>query len=75
MCPEENCTELGQMPILSVYSHFAGFKLSFDGYRVDESITTAISQYPTPNTKTDLHRLLKQLSSSTDTVAALLAPL
>jgi len=45
---------------------------------VDEPITTAISQYPTPNTRPDLcsfFGLVNQLSSSTDTIATLLAPL
>ena len=56
---------------------FAGFKLSSDGYQVDESITTGISQYPTPNTRTDLQSfgLVNQLSLSTDTIATFLAPL
>ena len=56
----------------------AGFRLSSDGYQVDTTITTAISQYPKPNTRTDLRSffgLVNQLSSSTDAIAALLTPL
>ena len=57
---------------------FAGFRLSSDGYQVDTTITTAILQYPKPNTRTDLRSffgLVNQLSSSTDAIAALLTPL
>ena len=57
---------------------FAGFTLSADGYRVDQSITEAISSFPTPASRTDLRSffgLANQLSASTATVAELLAPL
>ena len=46
--------------------------------QVDTTITTAILQYPKPNTRTDLRSffgLVNQLSSSTDAIAALLTPL
>ena len=33
---------------------FAGFTLSVEGYKVDHSITDAITQFPTPNNRTDL---------------------
>ena len=57
---------------------FAGFQLSTHGYQIDESITEAISKYPTPTSRTDLRSfigLVNQLSNSTNTVATLLAPL
>ena len=57
---------------------FAGFTLSADGYRIDQSITEAISSFPTPASRTDLRSffgLANQLSASTATVAELLAPL
>ena len=33
---------------------FAGFQLSSEGYKVDSSITTAVSQFPIPTSRTDL---------------------
>ena len=57
---------------------FAGFHLSSDGYRIDPSITQAIAKFPTPSNRTDLRSfigLVNQLSSSTSTIATLLAPL
>ena len=57
---------------------FAGFVLSADGYKVDSSITDAISRFPTPSNRTNLRSffgLVNQLSASTSTVAGLLAPL
>ena len=33
---------------------FAGFQLSVSGYQIDESITEAISKYPTPTSRTEL---------------------
>ena len=57
---------------------FAGFHLSSEGYQVDQSITDAISQFPKPTNRTDLHSffgLVNQLSSSINTVATLLTPL
>ena len=56
---------------------FAGFLLSADGYQVDPTITEAISRYPAPTSHTELRSfigLVNQLSSSTNTVATLLAP-
>ena len=56
---------------------FAGFQLSATGYQVDQSITEAISKYPTPTSRTDLRSfvgLVNQLSSSTNTVATILTP-
>lgn len=49
---------------------FAGFILSSEGYRIDDSITEAISRFPTPTSRTDLRSffgLANQLSASTDT--------
>ena len=57
---------------------FAGFQLSSHGYKVDPSITEAITKYPTPTTRSDLHSfmgLVNQLSTSTHTLASLLTPL
>ena len=57
---------------------FAGFQLSAEGYQVDPSITTAITNYPTPTNRSELRSLLglvNQLSSSTNTLATLLDPI
>ena len=57
---------------------FAGFQLSSHGYKVDQSITEAITKYPTPTTRSDLRSfmgLVNQLSTSTHTLASLLTPL
>ena len=57
---------------------FAGFTLSAQGYQIDQSITDAISQFPTPKNRTDLRSLfglVNQLSSSTSAIAPLLTPL
>ena len=57
---------------------FAGFQLSGDGYQVDGSIADAISNFPTPISRTDLWSffgLANQLSASTNTISSLLAPL
>ena len=57
---------------------FAGFQLSREGYQIDPAITEAISNFPTPNTRSELRSffgLVNQLSSSTDTIAELLSPL
>ena len=56
---------------------FAGFLLSKEGYQIDPSITSAISNYPVPTNRTELRSfvgLINQLSSSTNLVASLLAP-
>jgi len=37
---------------------FAGFQLSAEGYQIDHSITDAISQFPKPTNRTDLHSFL-----------------
>ena len=57
---------------------FAGFTVAAEGYRIDQSITEAIAKFPTPTTRTDLQSfvgLANQLSTSTATLAGLLAPL
>ena len=57
---------------------FAGFKLSPEGYRVDLSITDAVSSFLAPSSHSDLHSffgLVNQLSSCTDIIAALLGQL
>jgi len=56
---------------------FAGFRLSSRGYKINPSITGAITRYPTPANQTDLHSfmgLVNQLSTSTHTLASLLTP-
>ena len=56
---------------------FAGFQLSSRGYKVDPSITEAITRYPIPANRTDLRSfmgLVNQLSTSTHTLASLLTP-
>ena len=50
---------------------FAGFQLSGDGYRIDPSLTDAISKFPAPA----FFGLVNQLTTSTDKIAHLLAPL
>ena len=57
---------------------FVGFQISSGGYGIDTAITDAISQCPTPTSRTDLRaffRLANQLASSTNTLASLLKPL
>ena len=57
---------------------FAGFILSGEGYQIDQSITDAIHQFPTPTSRTHLRSFLglaNQLSASTETLSPLLAPL
>ena len=57
---------------------FAGFQLSSSGYKIDPAITEAITKYPTPANRSDLRSfigLVNQLSTSTNTLAALLTPL
>ena len=57
---------------------FAGFSLSGEGYQIDQSITEAISQFPTPTNLTDLCSFIGsayQLLASTESVAMHLAPL
>ena len=57
---------------------FTGFKLCGDGYQVDQSITDAISNFPTPTNCTDLRSffgLANQLSASMNTISSLLTPL
>ena len=57
---------------------FAGLKLSSEGYQIDSTITEAITEFPTPSSRTDLQSffgLTNQLSTSTDKTATLLEPL
>ena len=57
---------------------FAGFQLSSEGYSIDKSITEALSNFPTSATRSELRAffgLANQLSSSSETLAGLLAPL
>ena len=57
---------------------FAGFHLTPEGYQIDSSITAAIKQFPTPTTHTELRSfvgLANQLTSGTNAIAELIAPL
>ena len=57
---------------------FAGFKLCCSGYQIDQSITNAISNFPTPTNCIDLRSffgLANQLSAYTNTISSLLTPL
>ena len=57
---------------------FAGFVLSAEGYQMDQSITDAITEFPTPANRTDLRLffgLVNQLSASTNKISELLTPL
>ena len=57
---------------------FAGFTLMPEGYSISCDITAAISNFPTPSSRTDLRSffgLTNQLASSTSQMANILAPL
>ena len=57
---------------------FAGFTLSSEGYAISSEITDAISNFPTPSSRTDLRSffgLANQLATSTNNIAAVLSPL
>jgi len=57
---------------------FAGFRLSPGGYQLDPCITRAITHFPTPTNRSELRSfigLVNQLSSGTNTITTLLAPL
>ena len=57
---------------------FAGFNLTSEGHQIDSSITAAIKQFPTPTTCTELRSfvgLANQLTSGTNAIAELIAPL
>jgi len=52
------------------------FRLSSEGYQLDSSIKAAISQFPTPTTRTELRAfmgLVNQLASGTSAIAGLMA--
>ena len=66
------------MHILHKQGTFVRFRLSAEGFQVDQSITKAISQFPKPTNRTELHSfvgLVNQLSSSINAVATILTPL
>ena len=57
---------------------FAGFSVTASGYTVGRHITDAISQFPTPSSRSDLRSffgITNQLSSSSNRLAEVLAPL
>ena len=75
MCRQTDHSQLRQMSFLPARSHFHRFKLCGDGYQVDQSITDAIPNFPTPSNQTDLwsfFRLANQFSASVNTVSSLL---
>lgn len=69
------------MPVLQISSYictFAGFYLPASGYKIDPSIIEVITTYPTLSSWSNLYSfisLVNQLSTSTNTIAMLLAPL
>ena len=57
---------------------FGGFLLDKNGYRIDPSLTKALSEFPTPTTPTDVRSffgLANQICNSSDEISRLLAPL
>ena len=53
-------------------------RLTAEGYRIDSTITEAITKFPSPATRTDIRSffgLANQLALSTDRMAELLEPL
>lgn len=78
-CAEQRITlNTDKWEFTQAHVTFAGFILSTEGYCVDKSITDAVSSFPTPANRTDLRAFLglaNQLSSSTATLANLLAHL
>ena len=77
-CAERNITlNLDKWQFAEPEVNFAGYFLSADGYRIDDSTTNAITKFPTPTCRTDLRSfvgLVNQLSPSTPTIAGLLSP-
>ena len=78
-CAEKQITSnLDKCKFCQTQVIFTGFSLSAEGYQVDQSITDAIFNFPTPPNRTDLRSffgLVNQLSASTNTISILLTPL
>ena len=78
-CEEKHITlNISKLKFAQPMVNFAGFNLSASRYQVDPSITQAITNFPTPATRTDLRLfigLVNQLSTSTSTISNLLSPL
>ena len=78
-CAEKQITlNLDKCKFCQTQVTFARFSLSAEGYQVDQSITDAIFNFPTPANQTDLRSffgLVNQLSASTNTISTLLTPL
>jgi len=78
-CAENNIALIvGKCQFFKSQFTFAGFQLSSKGYKIEPSITEAITNYLTPTNQSDLHffiGLVNQLSTSTNTVTTLLTPL
>ena len=51
--------QMRQMEFFTIISDLAGLILSGEGYQIDQSITEAISKFPTPSNRTDLHSFLR----------------
>ena len=78
-CADNNIAlNLEKSRIFQTKTTFAGFLLyeegSEEGYQIDPSITSAISNYPDRTELRSFVGLINQLSSSTNLVASLLAP-
>ena len=59
-------------------AHSAGYTLTPLGYSINNDVTEAIAQFPTPSSQIDLcsfFGLVNQLASSTKNIAELMAPL
>jgi len=78
-CADNNITlNIDKCQFFKSQVTFAGFQLLSKGYKIDPSITEAITNYPTPTNQSDLCCLIglvNQLSTSTNTLTTLLAPL
>ena len=78
-CAERNITlNPDKWEFAKEHVSFAELKLSTKGYSIDESITTAITQFPSPVNRTNLCAfvgLANQLSTSTSALADFLTPL
>ena len=74
-CAEKHIAlNLDKCKFFQTKTTFAGFLFSADGYQIYPTITEAISRYPVPTNRTELHSfigLVNQLSLSTNTVSSI----
>ena len=66
-CAEKITLNTDKWQFAQAKVNLAGFALSADDYRIDQSITEAVSNFPTPTNQTDLWAffgLVNQLSAS-----------